>query len=306
MAGMFLSGDPTFVSFAVGTMIAVFVAMVGSLTVLPAILSKLGDRIEYGRIPFLGRRRGEEGRIWGAILRPVLRRPARRGRRLDRRPRRPGPAGHPDAHRRVRHGRAPEEHARAGDVPRAQRRVPRQHHRRDRRPRADDTPQTRAAIARPDADGRAPRARCRSRWTSRRATTARSTRSTSRSPGAARQGSDHALDDAAERADPRHVGTAPRRRVRGHRPDRRLEGLHRPMKHGPARVRLRPALRLPAPAGGLPLHRGRRSRPSCSTCSASLRPTASSSRSSSGAGARTCSTSTAPAASPPGCPCSSS
>jgi RND superfamily putative drug exporter len=77
MAGMFLSGDKTFMSFAVGTMTVVLVAMIGSLTVLPAILSKLGDRIEFGRIPFLGRRRAdrEEGRVWGAIMRPVMRHP---------------------------------------------------------------------------------------------------------------------------------------------------------------------------------------------------------------------------------------
>ena len=57
MAGMFFSGDKTFMSFAIGTMLVVFVAMIGSLTVLPAVLSALGDRIEKGRIPFLGRRR---------------------------------------------------------------------------------------------------------------------------------------------------------------------------------------------------------------------------------------------------------
>ena len=78
MAGMLLSGDKTFVSFAVGTMLVVAVAMVGSLTVLPAVLSKLGDRIDKGRIPFLSRRRREstgESRLWGAVLDRVLRRP---------------------------------------------------------------------------------------------------------------------------------------------------------------------------------------------------------------------------------------
>ena len=54
MAGMYIAGDPTFASFATGTIIVVAVAMVGSLTVLPAILAWLGDRIEKGRIPFLG------------------------------------------------------------------------------------------------------------------------------------------------------------------------------------------------------------------------------------------------------------
>ena len=76
MAGMFLSGDKTFMSFSVGTMIVVAVAMLGSLTVLPALLGKLGDRVEKGRIPFLGRRRRRhESRLWGAVLDRVLRRP---------------------------------------------------------------------------------------------------------------------------------------------------------------------------------------------------------------------------------------
>jgi uncharacterized membrane protein YdfJ with MMPL/SSD domain len=77
MAGMFLSGDKTFMSFSVGTIIVVAVAMIGSLTVLPALLSKLGDRVEKGRIPFLHRLRSEDGqgRFWGGILDRVLRRP---------------------------------------------------------------------------------------------------------------------------------------------------------------------------------------------------------------------------------------
>ena len=77
MGGMFLSGDKTFMSFSVGTMMVVAVAMIGSLTVLPALLSKLGDRVEKGRIPFLHRLRSKNGesRVWGAILDRVLRHP---------------------------------------------------------------------------------------------------------------------------------------------------------------------------------------------------------------------------------------
>jgi uncharacterized membrane protein YdfJ with MMPL/SSD domain len=77
MAGMFLTGSGTFMSFAVGTMIVVAVAMLGSLTVLPAILAGLGSKVEKGRIPFVGRlKRGDgESRVWNAILTPVLRRP---------------------------------------------------------------------------------------------------------------------------------------------------------------------------------------------------------------------------------------
>jgi RND superfamily putative drug exporter len=77
MAGMFFSGDSTFMSFGIGTMIVVAVSMLGSLTVLPALLSMLGDRVEKGRIPYLHRlrSRGGEPRIWKAILKPVLAHP---------------------------------------------------------------------------------------------------------------------------------------------------------------------------------------------------------------------------------------
>jgi RND superfamily putative drug exporter len=77
MAGMYLGGISNFASFATGTIIVVAVAVLGSLTVLPATLSKLGDRIEKGRVPFLGRRRNREGRegLGSRFLDRVLRRP---------------------------------------------------------------------------------------------------------------------------------------------------------------------------------------------------------------------------------------
>src|SRR5919204_2506475 len=77
MAGMLLSGDKMYLSFGVATMIVVAVAMLGSLTVLPALLSKLGDRVEKGRIPFVGRLRRDRGenRRWSAALTPALRKP---------------------------------------------------------------------------------------------------------------------------------------------------------------------------------------------------------------------------------------
>ncbi len=51
--------------------------MLGSLTVLPAVLSKLGDNVERLRVPFVHRLRRDdgEGRVWGAIVDRVLRRP---------------------------------------------------------------------------------------------------------------------------------------------------------------------------------------------------------------------------------------
>ena len=77
MSGMFLMGDATFASFGIATMTVVAVAMVGSLTVLPALLSKLGDNVDRGRVPFVHRLRRDdgEGRIWGAIIDRVLKRP---------------------------------------------------------------------------------------------------------------------------------------------------------------------------------------------------------------------------------------
>ncbi len=77
MAGLFFSGDRTFRSFGLGTIMVVAIAMLGSLTVLPALLSKLGDRVEKGRIPFLGRLRRPSGenRVWSKVLTPALRHP---------------------------------------------------------------------------------------------------------------------------------------------------------------------------------------------------------------------------------------
>ena len=77
MAGMFLTGDPTFASLALATILVVAVAVLGSLTVLPALLSRLGDKVDRGRIPFVSRLRRDdgEGRFWGAIVDRVLRRP---------------------------------------------------------------------------------------------------------------------------------------------------------------------------------------------------------------------------------------
>jgi uncharacterized membrane protein YdfJ with MMPL/SSD domain len=77
MAGMVFSSDETFISFGIATLMVVAVAMIGSLTVLPALLSKLGDRVEKGRIPFLGRLRRQSGenRFWSRILTPALRHP---------------------------------------------------------------------------------------------------------------------------------------------------------------------------------------------------------------------------------------
>jgi RND superfamily putative drug exporter len=76
MAGMFLTGNATFASLALATILVVGVAVLGSLTVLPALLSRLGDNVERLRVPLGRLRRNGDGRIWGAIVDRVLRRPA--------------------------------------------------------------------------------------------------------------------------------------------------------------------------------------------------------------------------------------
>ncbi|MFD8382796.1 MMPL family transporter [Streptomyces sp. NPDC059679] len=79
MSGMFLSGLLLFKGFAVATILVVFTAMLGSVTVLPAMLSWLGDRIDAGRVPLLNRRRQKgvhgSGGISGRLMKPVLAKP---------------------------------------------------------------------------------------------------------------------------------------------------------------------------------------------------------------------------------------
>jgi uncharacterized membrane protein YdfJ with MMPL/SSD domain len=75
MAGMYLAGASTFQSFATGTILVVAVAVVGSLTVLPATLAWLGDRVEKGGVPIIKDQpwNAGESTLWSRILNPVLR-----------------------------------------------------------------------------------------------------------------------------------------------------------------------------------------------------------------------------------------
>ncbi len=77
LAGLFLSGIVLFTGMAFGTITVVGVAVVGSLTVLPGLLSMLGDWADRGRIPFLGRRltAARPSRLWAALVRRVVRHP---------------------------------------------------------------------------------------------------------------------------------------------------------------------------------------------------------------------------------------
>src|SRR5213080_2859539 len=77
MAGMMFAGDKSYLGFGIATMMVVGIAMLGSLTVLPAMLSKLGDKVDKGKIPYLHRlRRGSgQNRFWKKVLAPAMRRP---------------------------------------------------------------------------------------------------------------------------------------------------------------------------------------------------------------------------------------
>ena len=80
MAGLLFAGNPIFVGFGIGTMLVVAVAVLGSMTFLPAMLSFLAEKnwLEKGRVPYITKRRHQakgESRVWNAILTRVLKRP---------------------------------------------------------------------------------------------------------------------------------------------------------------------------------------------------------------------------------------
>ena len=100
MGGMYLGGSPTFSSLATGTILVVAVSVIGSLTVLPAVLSALGDRVEKGRLPLRARwrRREPTDGIWSRIVERVLRRPVLSALISGGSSRRPGDPGARNAH----------------------------------------------------------------------------------------------------------------------------------------------------------------------------------------------------------------
>ncbi|WP_460406943.1 MMPL family transporter [Actinophytocola sediminis] len=77
MAGLYLTSDAVFASLATGSIIVVAVAVLGSLTVLPALLAKLGRFVDRPRVPLLWRLTNRSGppRVWPKLLRPALRYP---------------------------------------------------------------------------------------------------------------------------------------------------------------------------------------------------------------------------------------
>ena len=109
MAGLYFAGDAEFAGLATGSIIVVAMAMLGSITVLPAMLSKVGDGVDRGRIPFLGKRmqRRTDSRVWSADPAPRDAAPAGRGRARHRPARRAGDPGARHAHRVLGHRAAP-------------------------------------------------------------------------------------------------------------------------------------------------------------------------------------------------------
>ncbi len=75
IAGLFLLDDILFQSMAIGTIAVVLIAVIGSLTFLPATLAILGDGVDRLRIPILGRDRPEGSGVWATVVRAVMRRP---------------------------------------------------------------------------------------------------------------------------------------------------------------------------------------------------------------------------------------
>jgi uncharacterized membrane protein YdfJ with MMPL/SSD domain len=79
MLGLLLVPSTIFRSLAAGAILVGVVSVIAALTLLPAMLALLGDRVNALRIPFFGRaaeQAGREGRFWSAIVARVVRRPA--------------------------------------------------------------------------------------------------------------------------------------------------------------------------------------------------------------------------------------
>jgi uncharacterized membrane protein YdfJ with MMPL/SSD domain len=78
MLGLLLVPSTIFRSLAAGAILVGIVSVIAALTLLPAVMALLGDRVNALRIPLFGRaaeQAGREGRFWGAIVHRVMRRP---------------------------------------------------------------------------------------------------------------------------------------------------------------------------------------------------------------------------------------
>jgi uncharacterized membrane protein YdfJ with MMPL/SSD domain len=76
LLGLLLVPDTILRSLALGAIIVGVVTMAAALTLLPAVLSLLGDRVNALRLPFVGRDRPAESPFWSRAVGVVVRRPA--------------------------------------------------------------------------------------------------------------------------------------------------------------------------------------------------------------------------------------
>jgi len=80
LTGMFIVPTSIMRSLALGAILVGIVSVAAALTLLPALLSLVGDRVNALPVPILGRNLGRadatEGRFWRRIVEGVLRRPA--------------------------------------------------------------------------------------------------------------------------------------------------------------------------------------------------------------------------------------
>ena len=124
LLGLLLVPDTILRSLALGAIIVGLVTMVAALTLLPALLALLGDRVDAWRLPFFGRKQAAESPFWTKAVRGVVKHPAcvPGGRRV--RAARPGPPGARPAHRNRRGQHAARHQHSQGRLPRAGRTLP--------------------------------------------------------------------------------------------------------------------------------------------------------------------------------------
>ena len=80
LAGMLVVPSTVFQGLGIGAILVVIAAVAATLTLLPAVLSLLGHRITWLRLPLIGRRPANHsaddgGGFWGAVTRVVMRHP---------------------------------------------------------------------------------------------------------------------------------------------------------------------------------------------------------------------------------------
>jgi RND superfamily putative drug exporter len=78
LGGLFLVPSTLFHSMAAGAIVAVFTSLLGALTLLPALLGLMGDKVNALRVPFLRTATnggGRQGGLWDRLSHGVMRRP---------------------------------------------------------------------------------------------------------------------------------------------------------------------------------------------------------------------------------------